>query len=480
MKIIGLDVGQKRIGVAKVDSNTRIAVPVGFIEVDGSEWQEIARLGRVHSTNFYVLGLPRSNEGNETRQSMYVRQFAKTLVEKIPGAKVKFQDESLTSVVAEERLEASPKRQKKAAKKGGKGYERGDIDAEAATIILQDFVENFTKGEAGTKQMTDTSYNAGEPKAPSLPENIKGRAKKEGDKVALSAKKANTWLKKALIISPIALVLIIAGVIGVVVWRQNVIAERERMWAEMEAAMRPEVFNFTVRPGETIFDVKKHLSEVGYSENEIEAGFSHDYSSEAGLEYLKQKPAISTLEGFLYGETHEFYKDSSVEDILRVFLKGMGEVISTNNLETKFAAQGLSLYEGITLASVVQKEAAPTDQAEVARVFLNRIEAGMTLGSDVTVSYAVDLVDPDRQIYRDNAAALTIESCYNTRVNAGLPCGPIANPGLSALLAVAEPATNDYLFFLTGDDGVMYYGYTDTEHAQNIREHCQELCNVSL
>ena len=478
MKIIGLDVGQKRIGVAKVDSNTRIAVPVGFIDVDGSEWQEIARLGRVHSTNFYVLGLPRSNEGNETKQSMYVRQFAKTLVEKIPGAKVKFQDESLTSVVAEERLNSSPKRKKKAASKGGKGYERGDIDAEAATIILQDFIESFNSSKAGSTSGTDTSYDAG--KAPSLPENIKGIAKKEGDKVALGAKKANTWIKKALIISPIALIALVVGIVGVVVWRKNVLAEREQMWAEMEAAMRPEVFNFTVRPGETIFDVKKHLSEVGYSENEIETGFSYDFSNEEGLEFLKAKPAISTLEGFLYGETHEFYKDSSVEDILRVFLKGMGEAIKANNLVEKFAAQGLSLYEGVTLASIVQKEAAPADQAEVARVFLNRIEAGMTLGSDVTVSYAVDLVDPDREIYQDNAAALAIESCYNTRINAGLPCGPIANPGLSALLGVAEPAANDYLFFLTGDDGVMYYGYTDVEHAQNIREHCQELCNVSL
>ena len=104
MKLLGLDVGEKRIGVARADSSTRIAVPIGFINVDGTEWQELAKLCRVHSTNCFVVGLPRSNEGNETAQSVYVRKFAKTLVEKIPGAKVRFQDESLTSVVAEERL----------------------------------------------------------------------------------------------------------------------------------------------------------------------------------------------------------------------------------------------------------------------------------------------------------------------------------------------------------------------------------------
>lgn len=99
MKIIGLDVGEKRIGVARADSSTRIAVPIGFINVDGSEWQEIAKLCRIHNTSYFVVGLPRSNEGNETAQSVYVRNFAKTLVERIPEAKVRFQDESLTSEI---------------------------------------------------------------------------------------------------------------------------------------------------------------------------------------------------------------------------------------------------------------------------------------------------------------------------------------------------------------------------------------------
>ena len=132
MKIIGLDVGEKRIGVAKVDSTTKIALPVGFIEVDGSEWQEITRIARLSNTNLFVLGLPRSNEGNETKQTVYVRNFARTLTEKIPDAKIRFQDESLTSVEAEKRLKNSKKK-----------YTKGDIDAEAATIILQYFIESF-------------------------------------------------------------------------------------------------------------------------------------------------------------------------------------------------------------------------------------------------------------------------------------------------------------------------------------------------
>ena len=100
MRVIGLDVGEKRIGVAKADTNIRIATPVGFFNVDGTEWAMIDRIAKMNNTNFFVLGLPRSNEGNETKQSMFVRQFAKKLTEKIPNAKVRFQDESLTSASA--------------------------------------------------------------------------------------------------------------------------------------------------------------------------------------------------------------------------------------------------------------------------------------------------------------------------------------------------------------------------------------------
>ena len=176
MKIIGLDVGEKRIGVSKADSSTRIAVPVGFLQVDGTEWQEISKIANLNNTNYFVLGLPRSNEGNETKQTLFVRSFARTLAKMIPNAKIRFQDESLTSVEAESRLKA---RQKK--------YEKGDIDAEAATIILQDFIENF-KEDVKVEPVVAPDENT--------VETIKQVVKKEKDKVALNAKKTEKKLKK--------------------------------------------------------------------------------------------------------------------------------------------------------------------------------------------------------------------------------------------------------------------------------------------
>ena len=450
MRILGLDVGEKRIGVARADSNTRIAIPVGTIVVDGSEWQEIARLTRVYDTNFFVLGLPRSNEGNETAQSLYVRNFAKTLLNKQPNAKIRFQDESLTSVEAERRLKARKKT-----------YEKGEIDAEAASIILQDFIENFN--EKAIETPTNTNI-----------------IKKQAKKAMLKSKKVTTKSKKLvtklLVIPPAILIVILLAIGGILLIKDYRAKLRAEEYAREEAAMQAEVFDFTIRPGENIFEIKQNLLEIGYSTAEIEAAFVKKYTNPI----LAGRPSDATLEGYLFGETYEFYKTTTVEEIIETFLKKTEQVVKENDLEARFANHDLTLHEGITLASIVQKEASSAEQPTVAQIFYNRLNSGWFLGSDVTTSYALDVEDPNREIYTDNASAVNIDSCYNTRNHLGLPCGPISNPGLSALLAVAEPSDNDYLYFLTGDDGMMYYSYREEEHLINVRDHCLHLCNVSL
>ena len=107
--------------------------------------------------------------------------------------------------------------------------------------------------------------------------------------------------------------------------------------------------------------------------------------------------------GYLYGDTYEFYVGESAEKVFERMFEEMATVLKANDLPAKFTAQGLNLYEGITLASVVQKEAHAPDQAKVAQIFYNRLHAGMNLGSDVTTQYALDLVDPNRETYTNNA-----------------------------------------------------------------------------
>ncbi len=124
---ICLDVGERRIGVAVADSAVRIAIPYTTILVDGNEVTAIAELFVKESADRIVVGYPRNQQGEETAQTEYVIEFAKSLKE---FAKVVFQDESLTSVQAEQRL---------SRRRGG--FSKEDVDAEAAAIILQDFLE---------------------------------------------------------------------------------------------------------------------------------------------------------------------------------------------------------------------------------------------------------------------------------------------------------------------------------------------------
>lgn len=126
--LVCLDVGEKRIGVAVADASVRIAVPFETIIVDGEELMNIALIMQQQDTNVVIVGYPRNQQGNTTAQSVYVEQFSEKLNEM--GYTVVFQDESLTSVMAEDRL-----------KETGKPYTKADIDRHAAAIILQDYLE---------------------------------------------------------------------------------------------------------------------------------------------------------------------------------------------------------------------------------------------------------------------------------------------------------------------------------------------------
>lgn len=126
-QLLCLDVGERRIGVALADTRVRIAIPYDTLEVDGSELREIAELVVREDIDTIVVGFPRNQQGEATAQSTYVETFADQLVDM---ATIVFQDESLTSVMAENRLKARQKQ-----------YQKGDIDKEAAAIILQDYLE---------------------------------------------------------------------------------------------------------------------------------------------------------------------------------------------------------------------------------------------------------------------------------------------------------------------------------------------------
>lgn len=125
--LLCLDVGTKRIGVAAADSTVPIAMPLTTIEVDGMEIEAIEDIVKDRSIDKIIVGLPRNQFGGKTQQTEYSEKFAEKLKDL---ADIVFQDESLTSVHAEEKLRAD-----------GRPFKKSDVDALAAALILQDYLE---------------------------------------------------------------------------------------------------------------------------------------------------------------------------------------------------------------------------------------------------------------------------------------------------------------------------------------------------
>ena len=227
-----------------------------------------------------------------------------------------------------------------------------------------------------------------------------------------------------------------------------------------------EEFEVTFLPGATLTDSRTVLLRAGFSEAEVDEAFSATYDHPL----FASKPGTADLEGYIFGETHRFTKGTSAKEVLQRFFDDYYEVIQREDLIAKYKAQGLSLYEGITLASIIQRESGGDDKEQIAQIFLLRLKTGMELGSDVTYQYIADKEGKPRDVNYD--------SPYNTRRYPGLPPGPIASPGVGALTAVGSPAKGDYIYFLSGDDDKTYYARTLAEHEANIRNHCEKKCQI--
>jgi len=226
-------------------------------------------------------------------------------------------------------------------------------------------------------------------------------------------------------------------------------------------------FSLTFLPGATLAEDRAALIKAGYSADNVDAALGKTYTHPL----FQGKPASADLEGYIYGETYNFDSSATVEQILTKTFDEYYSVIQQGNLVEGFKKQNLNLYQGITLASIIQREVPKADdQRQVAQIFYKRLALNMPLGSDVTYQYAAKKMGvsptPD------------LDSPYNTRKVTGLPPGPIAMPGKTALEAVANPAPGDYLYFLSGDDDVTYYARTDAEHEANIHNHCQVKCSI--
>ncbi len=225
---------------------------------------------------------------------------------------------------------------------------------------------------------------------------------------------------------------------------------------------------FTILPAQRIDQIKTAFLKAGFNEASVDDALNPaNYKNHPAL---VAKPTNASLEGYLYPETFQTTSTTTPAVIVKQSLDEMAQVLTPDIID-EFQEQGLGIHQAVTLASIVEKEVPSSgDRRMVAQVFLNRLRAGIALGSDVTYHYAAAITGQNPTPF--------IDSPYNTRKYAGLPPGPISNVSKSSLNAVANPEKNDYLFFVAGDDGKTYFSKTQAEHDALAQQYCKVLCST--
>jgi UPF0755 protein len=179
-------------------------------------------------------------------------------------------------------------------------------------------------------------------------------------------------------------------------------------------------------------------------------------------------PGARSLEGFLFPSTYEFTRHNSCEQVVKRMVENFKAVWdSIEPADRQPLPGGLTPLQVVTLASLVERETPDAEERPlVAGVFYNRLQKGYPLQCDPTVQYALAL--EGHPIKDVKPADLKVDSPYNTYTHAGLPPGPIANPGEASLRAALEPMKTDYLYFVANDEGGHFFAKTLAEHDRNI------------
>ena len=219
------------------------------------------------------------------------------------------------------------------------------------------------------------------------------------------------------------------------------------------------VVTVTIPEGMTVHQIGERLEGVGLV-------CEHDFDDAARNGPLARALGLGPLgtEGFLFPATYRFSPLVNTSQILATMLERFFAVL-TPAVERRLFDLNLTAREMVTMASIIEKEAhAPQERPIIASVFYNRLKLGMPLQSDPTAQYNQE-GDSERA-----ATAVRLPSAFNTYEIAGLPPGPIANPGLPSIDAALYPAHTDYLYFVARNDGTHIFSRSFAEHQRAIAE----------
>jgi UPF0755 protein len=232
----------------------------------------------------------------------------------------------------------------------------------------------------------------------------------------------------------------------------------------------PHRVRFVIFPGWRLEEIADALPTSGI---EIAPEVFVQEASRLPLQYVSEykAPQTASVEGFLFPASYEFFRKTKSKDMITLLLINFHTQLS-DDLIVGFEKQGLTIYQAVILASLIQKEAIVQDEMPlISSVFLNRLQIGMRLDSDPTIQYALGYNEKYSTWWTNPLTAdhLALSSPYNTYQNTGLPPGPICNPSLEALKAAAFPAQTPYYYFRAScdNDGRHLFAETFQEHLQN-------------
>ncbi|NBI06709.1 endolytic transglycosylase MltG [Senegalia massiliensis] len=218
-----------------------------------------------------------------------------------------------------------------------------------------------------------------------------------------------------------------------------------------------ETIKFTIPEGFTIEEIAEKLANENIINKDKFIDLTYDiekFSKE--YKFLNDIPEKMNMEGYLYPNTYQIYKDSTEYEIIKRMLDEFNNKYN-EIIKNKEIPLDLSVYELITLASLVEREAkVDKDRNLVSSVIYNRLKIDMPLQIDATIQYALEN-RKEKLTYDD----LEVDSIYNTYKNKGLPVGPICSPGIESINASLNPENTDYIFYVLKKDGSGEHFFTD-------------------
>jgi UPF0755 protein len=233
----------------------------------------------------------------------------------------------------------------------------------------------------------------------------------------------------------------------------------------------PEEIHFAFLAGWRKEEIENLLHTTGIFSHNID--FWEVEKSSLSYCFSPEFRTLSSIEGFLFPGEYQLPVDLSQKEILCSFTERFFESIPPN-YEELVNKQGLTFYEAVILASIVQREVISIEEAPIiAGIFINRLDAHMSLQSDPTVQYAIASDTEQSNWWKSplESADLQVNSTYNTYINNGLPPSPICNPDLNSLLAIAFPKRTNYLFFRASCDQSGTHIFSET-YQQHVASAC--------